>query len=92
MAGQVEEGKKDLSSKGLFPLLNYRPLLGTEQKRKVPEKGLEKGDGVGGSGKEPIRQKFFPSFPSPTINLYQEQSAKKCRPDIYLDGIAVSVL
>ena len=28
MAGQVEEGKKDLSSKGLFPLLNYRPLLG----------------------------------------------------------------
>ena len=27
---EFEEGKKDLSSKGLFPLLNYRPLLGTE--------------------------------------------------------------
>ena len=27
---EFEEGKKDLSSKGLFPLLKYRPLLGTE--------------------------------------------------------------
>jgi len=26
---EFEEGKKDLSSKGLFPLLKYRPLLGT---------------------------------------------------------------
>ena len=25
---EFEEGKKDLSLKGLFPLLNYRPLLG----------------------------------------------------------------
>ena len=31
---EFEEGKKDLSSKGLFPLLNYRPLLGTEHKIK----------------------------------------------------------
>ena len=29
---EFEEGKKDLSSKGLFPLLKYRPLLGTELK------------------------------------------------------------
>ena len=28
---EFEEGKKDLSSKGLFPLLNPRPLLGTER-------------------------------------------------------------
>jgi len=27
---EFEEGKKDLSSKGLFPLLKYRPLLRTE--------------------------------------------------------------
>ena len=27
---EFEEGKKDLSSKGLFPLLKYRPLLGGE--------------------------------------------------------------
>ena len=31
---EFEEGKKDLSSKGLFPLLNYRPLLGTARKLK----------------------------------------------------------
>ena len=31
MAGQVEEGKKDLSLKGLFPLLNSRPLFITKQ-------------------------------------------------------------
>ena len=29
---EFEEGKKDLPSKGLFPLLKYRPLLGTELK------------------------------------------------------------
>ena len=35
---EFEEGKKDLSSKGLFPLLKYRPLLGTDLKvkRKSP--------------------------------------------------------
>ncbi len=27
---EFEEGKKDLFLKGLFPLLQYRPLLGTE--------------------------------------------------------------
>ena len=27
---EFEEGKKDLSSKGLFPLLKEQPLLGTE--------------------------------------------------------------
>ena len=32
---EFEEGKKDLSSKGLFPLLKYRPLLGTELFKKV---------------------------------------------------------
>jgi len=31
---EFEEGKKDLPLKGLFPLLNYRPLLGTEPKTK----------------------------------------------------------
>jgi len=35
---EFEEGKKDLSSKGLFPLLKYRPLLGTEPDKKA--KGL----------------------------------------------------
>jgi len=30
---EFEEGEKDLSSKGLFPLLKYRPLLGTELKK-----------------------------------------------------------
>jgi hypothetical protein len=29
---EFEEGKKDLSSKGLFPLLNSRPLLGRLKK------------------------------------------------------------
>ena len=29
---EFEEGKKDLSSKGLFPLLKNLPILGTEQK------------------------------------------------------------
>ncbi|MBR2439018.1 MAG: hypothetical protein IKB25_02390, partial [Lentisphaeria bacterium] len=29
---EFEEGKKDLSSKGLFPLLKEQPLLGTEPK------------------------------------------------------------
>ena len=28
-----EEGKKDLSSKGLFPLLKYQSLLGTMHKK-----------------------------------------------------------
>jgi hypothetical protein len=28
---EFEEGKKDLSSKGLFPLLKYRPLLEQSQ-------------------------------------------------------------
>ena len=37
---EFEEGKKDLSLKGLFPLLKYRPLLGTEQKKL--QKKLEK--------------------------------------------------
>ena len=32
---EFEEGEKDLSSKGLFPLLKYRPLLGTEQIKKA---------------------------------------------------------
>ena len=32
---EFEEGEKDLSSKGLFPLLKYRPLSGTEQKYKT---------------------------------------------------------
>ena len=31
---EFEEGKKDLSLKGLFPLLKYRPLSGTEQNLK----------------------------------------------------------
>ena len=31
---EFEEGEKDLSSKGLFLLLKYRPLLGTEQIKK----------------------------------------------------------
>ncbi len=35
MAGQVGEEGKNLSSKGLFPLLKYRPLLGTEQTLKI---------------------------------------------------------
>ena len=37
---EFEEGKKDLSLKGLFPLLKYRPLLGPEQKKL--QKKLEK--------------------------------------------------
>ena len=32
-----------------------------------------------GSGKEAIRQKFFPSSPSPTINLHREQNEKKAK-------------
>ena len=39
-AGQVESGEKDLPSKGLFLLLKYRPLLGTEPKIK---KGISAG-------------------------------------------------
>ena len=35
---EFEEGKKDLSLKGLFPLLNYRPLLGAE----LPAKSVYK--------------------------------------------------
>jgi hypothetical protein len=30
---EFEEGKKDLSSKGLFPLLKNLPLLGTERNK-----------------------------------------------------------
>ncbi len=38
---EFEEGKKDLSSKGLFPLLKYRPLLGTEQsEKKAPAENI----------------------------------------------------
>ena len=32
---EFEKGKKDLSLKGLFPLLKYRPLSGTEHIKKV---------------------------------------------------------
>ncbi len=32
---EFEEGKKDLSLKGLFPFLKYRPLLGTELYKKL---------------------------------------------------------
>ena len=35
---EFEEGEKDLSSKGLFPLLKYRPLLGTEHNKKNCQK------------------------------------------------------
>ena len=31
---EFEKGKKDLSLKGLFPLLKYRPLSGTEHIKK----------------------------------------------------------
>jgi len=35
-----------------------------DTKRKVPIKGLEKGDGVRGRGKEPFLKKVFPSSPN----------------------------
>ena len=39
---EFEEGEKDLSSKGLFPLLKYRPLLGTEPYKKLLNDLLQK--------------------------------------------------
>ena len=41
-------------------------------KKQMPIKGLEKGDGVWGRGKEPFLQKVF--FPSSSTDLYWEQS------------------
>ena len=44
-------------------------------KKQMPIKGLEKGDGVWGRGKEPFLQKVFFSFPS--TDPYWEQSENK---------------
>ena len=45
----------------------------------MPIKGLEKGDGVCGRGKEPFLKRFFPLPQGSPINLYQEQSETKKR-------------
>jgi hypothetical protein len=42
----------------------------------MPIKGLEKGDGVWGRGKEPFLKRFFPLPQVSPINLYREQSKK----------------
>ena len=43
----------------------------------MPIKGLEKGDGVWGRGKEPFLKRFFPLSQGSHINLYLEQSIMK---------------
>ena len=43
----------------------------------MPVKGLEKGDGVWGRGKEPFLKRFFPLPQVIGINLYREQSQLK---------------
>ena len=42
----------------------------------MPIKGLEKGDGVWGRGKEPFLKRFFPLPQGFPINLYREQCVK----------------
>ena len=42
----------------------------------MPIKGLEKGDGVWGRGKEPFLKRFFPLPQGSRINLYREQNLK----------------
>ncbi len=47
----------------------------------MPIKGLEKGDGVWGRGKEPIQQKGFSLFPKAPISTFIGNKAKKLQPE-----------
>jgi hypothetical protein len=55
---------------GTYPQKKEKGIFSFEIKEKMPGKGLEKGDGGWGRGKEPFLEKVFPSSPIPIINLY----------------------